>query len=594
MNRSKKVDDEPSSGDKVPLAFRDEFLNNAGSSDSLGGSYRIYNSKSRMDHSDNSIELGNNNYVSDETAFRHPYGGWDNFLTKPKQISNSSAEYELDTLGNSSSHLNQDHSRLELNPFEDHPRYQEALQNPFDSSNHPLPEYAPFESEISHKDELDNEQKKIRRNERARLRQLRLKPRFHYTKLPYLTILLTTIQIVVFIVELARMSILTGSAFQTKPYFNPMLGPSTYLLINMGARYVPCMAKIKEITDDLSINFPCANSTTTASEVCSLSELCGMSGVPVKGDEYLPDQWYRIITPIFLHAGFLHIIFNLLLQVTMGWVIEQNIGSIKFFIIYMLSGIAGFLLGSNFAPDGIASTGASGSLFGIVATNIMMFIYCGRKNTNIYGTKHFKSFIFIMLCEIIVSFVLGLLPGLDNFSHIGGFAMGLLMGVVLLPDPFFIYGDGIFIYNGHDSTLQRFINNWNPFHNYEEKVPWRFFVWCGARVVCLVLAILYYVLLAKNFFNNTGEPSQDKCKWCKYINCIPVHGWCDIGEVSVESENTSSSNNKRSLDILEPFSNLQSRSSVAGHLGPGHEMGAGIYILLGLMTLSFFKKKKII
>ena len=67
---------------------------------------------------------------------------------------------------------------------------------------------------------------------------------------------ISLIQIIVFIVELAKMAHLTGSAFQTKPYFNPMLGPLTFLLINMGARYVPCMHQIKDITDDTSILFP--------------------------------------------------------------------------------------------------------------------------------------------------------------------------------------------------------------------------------------------------------------------------------------------------------------------------------------------------
>ena len=148
----------------------------------------------------------------------------------------------------------------------------------------------------------------------------------------------------------------------------------------------------------------------------------------------------------FLHAGFLHIIFNLLLQVTMGSSIEQNIGIIKYAIIYISSGIGGFLLGANFTPQGIASTGALGALFGIVATNIILFIYTGKKNTNMYGTKHYALFICIMIGEIVISLVLGLLPGLDNFSHIGGFAMGILSSIVVLKDPFWVFVDGIITY----------------------------------------------------------------------------------------------------------------------------------------------------
>lgn len=425
------------------------------------------------------------------------------------------------------------------NPFDDQPH-----QNPYHQFYPPNQQENPFQTEADFNtplDDIDHQmtEKKAKRNQRARLKQLRRHSKFHYTNLPYLTIVITLIQVIVFIVELAKMSHLTGSAFQTKPYFNPMLGPSTYLIINMGARYVPCMRPILNITDDLTINFPCPNSTTTETNVCSLSELCGLSGIPIENGVYEPEQWYRIITPIFLHAGFLHIIFNLLLQCTMGGSIERQIGYIKYFLIYFASGIGGFLLGANFTPNGIASTGASGSLFGIMATNIIMFIYCGRKNTNIYGTNHYALFICIMVAEIVVSFVLGLLPGLDNFSHIGGFAVGILMAILLLPDPFFVYQDGIITFNSHDDTFQQFKNNWNPFHSWEDKIHSRFYIWIGVRVVCFALTIVYYATLAKNFFGTRTKPEYNNCKWCKYINCIPVHNWCDIGEVTIESTDDS-------------------------------------------------------
>ncbi|EDK38656.2 hypothetical protein PGUG_02754 [Meyerozyma guilliermondii ATCC 6260] len=430
-----------------------------------------------------------------------------------------------------------------------HPyHYQEPPESdPFadDIDSRPLPR-VPFQDDLSSKpqpalpDQEPSEKDRIRRNEKARIRQLRSRPRFHYSRLPYFTIIVTLIQVIVFIVELAKMSHLTGSAFQTKPYFNPMLGPSTYLLINMGARYVPCMQSLRGITTDTTIQFPCPNSTSVDTNVCSLSELCGLSGIPIEYNRYEPDQWYRIITPIFLHAGFLHIIFNLLLQVTMGASIERQIGVIKFAIIYLMSGIGGFVLGANFSPNGIASTGCSGALFGIVATNIIMFVYCGRKNTNLYGTKHYVLFIFIMLTEIVVSFVLGLLPGLDNFSHLGGFAMGLLTSILLLQDPFFVYVDGIITYSGRDSIWDEFVNNWNPFYNWESKIPSRVYMWFGVRAVCLVLAVLYMALLIVNFFGKPELDNDKSCAWCKYFNCIPVNGWCDMGEISVSTASTSS------------------------------------------------------
>lgn len=464
-------------------------------------------------------------------------------------------EYELSTLPDASV------SREPLiNPFEDqrdgplrsnynntYPYYEEEENRPRDPFNHPLPDLPYGETFEKAQPPLPMEDDSFadrqRRNERARIKQLRRKPRFHYTRLPYFTMLVTLIQVVVFIVELAKMANLTGSAFQTKPYFNPMLGPSTYVLINMGARYVPCMHQIQNITDDLTIQFPCANSTSTDTNVCLLSELCGLSGLPVENGVYVPDQWYRVFIPIFLHAGFLHILFNLLLQVTMGGTIERKIGFIKYAIIYLSSGIGGFLLGANYTPDGIASTGASGALFGIVATNILMFIYCGKKNTNLYGTKHFGLFLAIMFAEIVVSLALGLLPGLDNFSHIGGFCVGVLSGILVLPDPFFVFVDGIITYDAHANTWQQFVNNWNPLYAWEDKLQTPFIIWCCVRVVALALFVVFFAILAQNLRHKSNG---DECKWCKYINCIPVHGWCDVGQVLVQSQTSPSSSSSSS------------------------------------------------
>lgn len=436
--------------------------------------------------------------------------------------------------------------------------------------------------------------------------------RYHYTQLPYFTLFITLIQIIVFIVELVKMSQLTGSAFQTKPYFNPMLGPLTYLLINMGARYVPCMRQVMDLTDDTLILYPCANLTTLASDVCSLNQLCGLSGLPVVGNSYIPAQWYRIITPMFLHAGFLHIIFNILLQLTMGTTMEKSIGFVKFAIIYLASGIGGFILGANFTPSGIASTGASGALFGVVATNIISFIYCGRKNRNIYGTRHYALFICIMVGEIVVSLVLGLLPGLDNFSHVGGFAIGILTAILFLPDPFFIYEGGLITLPPKNMTgWEKFKSHWDPRPNHPDKILSRFYIWCGVRFAALVLTIAYFVALIKNFFVDTPSPT-DHCTWCKYLNCIPVKGWCDIGQVTILTETDSStptptptptssssassvasvtSASKSSLpSSIENFGGLRRQLGGTDSILESQNIGAGFYVVIAFMTLCFMKR----
>ncbi|ODQ78700.1 hypothetical protein BABINDRAFT_19043, partial [Babjeviella inositovora NRRL Y-12698] len=357
------------------------------------------------------------------------------------------------------------------------------------------------------------------------------------SQIAYFTYFVTLIQVLVFIVELVRMSQLTGSPLQTKPSFNPMIGPLSYVQINMGSRFTPCMHTYKGLTDDPSLLFPCPNSTTTDTEVCSLRELCGMNGfgtyTNASGDTVsYPNQWYRVFVPMFLHAGFLHICFNLFLQLTMGADIERTLGIVRYMVIYIALGMSGFLLGANFSTNGISSSGASGALFGIIAVNLLMFVYAGKEGRNHYNTTHYKLFLITMVCEIVISLFLGLLPGLDNFSHVGGAVQGLLLGVVLLKDPHFVYDSEYLASSRYDirhplknKRTKFFGTTFSMRPNLEAKVKSRLIYWLIFRVVCFLLSLAYFTALAMNFHKNGGGG----CSWCKYLNCIPVNGWCDIG-----------------------------------------------------------------
>lgn len=78
-----------------------------------------------------------------------------------------------------------------------------------------------------------------------------------------------------------------------------------------------------------------------------------------------PESW-RFVWPIFLHVGVIHLLLNMLAQVTAAAQVEREMGTIPFLIVYMAGGIYGFLLGGNFSRSGIPSVGASGALFATV------------------------------------------------------------------------------------------------------------------------------------------------------------------------------------------------------------------------------------
>lgn len=176
---------------------------------------------------------------------------------------------------------------------------------------------------------------------------------------PWFVYFMTLVHTIVFCVELGRNQALQGSPISTKPYFNPMIGPSTDVLINMGARFVPCMRLApKFMNADPTQVFPCPSRTDDLLN-CTLAQWCGFNGRDIpepmggKGPaDSKPDQWYRFIIPMFYHAGLIHLAFNMFMQVTLGGEMELEIGVVRFIIVYFCSGIFGFVLGGNLGAVG--------------------------------------------------------------------------------------------------------------------------------------------------------------------------------------------------------------------------------------------------
>ncbi|KAJ6119784.1 hypothetical protein N7523_004064 [Penicillium sp. IBT 18751x] len=382
---------------------------------------------------------------------------------------------------------------------------------------------------------------------------------FFKKKPAWVTYILTLVQVIVFIVELVKSAQLTGSPIETKPTFNPMIGPSPYVQIYLGARYDPCMKTIPNLQNNtVPVTFPCPNTTTSASE-CTLSQACGMGGVPnpVPGgsldESPAPNQWWRFITPIFLHAGFVHIGFNLLVQMTMGADMERMIGFWRYGLTYMASGIFGFVFGGNYAAQLQPSDGCSGALFGILALQLLDLLYDWPQRESPWVE------LIIMVLGVAVSFVLGLLPGLDNFSHIGGFIMGLAIGLSILRSPnslreriglarqpYVAMSGGA----GEAAPAGENRKTTNPMdffkskktmiasneQNDQSKGPLHFFkgrkplwwAWWLVRAGALVAVLVGFILLIVDFY----KYHTSNCSWCYRLSCLPVNGWCDQDTIS--------------------------------------------------------------
>jgi membrane associated rhomboid family serine protease len=264
---------------------------------------------------------------------------------------------------------------------------------------------------------------------------------------------------------------------------------------------------------------PCPNATSDVAQ-CSLAQLCGfgMDLTPHGGVQPQPNQWFRFITPIFLHGGIIHIGFNQLLQLTLGRDVERQIGALRFVLVYFSAGIFGFVLGGNYAPNGIMSSGCSGSLFGIIAIVLLDLLYNWRNRRN-----PVRELIFIIL-DIVFAFVLGLLPGLDNFSHIGGFLTGIVLGICILHSPNALrerIGVAATPYRAaapedgepeEPTGVQNFVRAPVGFFKGRKPLWW---AWWLVRVGALVAVTVAFIVLLRNFYEY-----RVTCSWCKYLSCL--------------------------------------------------------------------------
>ncbi len=134
------------------------------------------------------------------------------------------------------------------------------------------------------------------------------------------------------------------------------------------------------------------------------------------------NEYYRLITSMFLHGSIIHIGFNMYALYILGPVVERYYGKSKFLLIYFVSGILGNLFSCLFASETTFSLGASGAIFGLLGS-IAYFTYYYR--ATIQGLL--KSQI---IPTIAVNLLIGfMLPGIDVSAHIGGLVGGLLISM---------------------------------------------------------------------------------------------------------------------------------------------------------------------
>jgi membrane associated rhomboid family serine protease len=142
----------------------------------------------------------------------------------------------------------------------------------------------------------------------------------------------------------------------------------------------------------------------------------------------LREPW-TIITYMFLHGGFMHLLFNMIGLYFFGPRVEQRLGSTRFFIMYFIAGISGAVASSIFAPNS-PIIGASAGVFGVM---MAYAVFWPRDQVMIWGVLPVEVRVLVVITTVFAVFsgAMGSRGGVADFAHLGGYAGAYIYLLIL-------------------------------------------------------------------------------------------------------------------------------------------------------------------
>lgn len=147
-------------------------------------------------------------------------------------------------------------------------------------------------------------------------------------------------------------------------------------------------------------------------------------------------EWWSLVTSMFLHSGIMHITCNMISLYYLGVMCEKIFGSLRFLLLYFLSGLAGnivFVI-ANIATGSVyaSAVGASGAIFGLFGAYGYLLIR-EYKNNRIFVYPPSKADIQSYILILVVNLMIGLSPGsgIANEAHLGGMICGVFIAIIM-------------------------------------------------------------------------------------------------------------------------------------------------------------------
>lgn len=135
-------------------------------------------------------------------------------------------------------------------------------------------------------------------------------------------------------------------------------------------------------------------------------------------------EYWRLVTSMFLHAGFLHLLFNCFSLYVFAPEMERILGKARFLTLYFVAGLFGNVATYIFLDYHTVSVGASGAIFGVFGAYAAL-VY--------YTRKTMPALRQIILPIIAISVIMTFLqPNVNVAAHLGGMLTGFVLGLIYL------------------------------------------------------------------------------------------------------------------------------------------------------------------
>jgi rhomboid protease GluP len=136
---------------------------------------------------------------------------------------------------------------------------------------------------------------------------------------------------------------------------------------------------------------------------------------------------WRLVSSMFLHAGFVHLALNMLSLYFLGAFVEVALGRARFLALYLTSGLAGGLAYLYSGDFNGSVVGASGAIFGLLGG---VLGYSLRRGTFSWQNPLIRQLLILTVLNLYIGFSI---PNISNAAHIGGLLSGLAFGWLVAP-----------------------------------------------------------------------------------------------------------------------------------------------------------------